>query len=249
LSKEKLKIAEQKAKLAQGGVEKSHLTIESLNKELAALKKEKSFKLGWLPKLSVAGAVVGIGLGLRGLDADEIPKTGVLSAAFFMASLIHVPIPPASAHLLLNGLLGLLLGWRAFPALAAALLLQVLLFGFGGYTSLGANLLIMGIPAVSCHALYARFLRPDSPRATVFRTGFMAGITGVLLTCVLGTAVLVLTGSEFTGFAAALAIAHVPVMIIEGFVTGSATVFLHGVRPGRFFASNDVPNGNRKAQE
>ena len=39
---------------------------------------------------------------------------GLLGAAFFVASLIHVPIGFSSAHLILNGLLGVVLGWAAF---------------------------------------------------------------------------------------------------------------------------------------
>jgi cobalt/nickel transport system permease protein len=39
-----------------------------------------------------------------------------------VASLIHVPIGPSNAHLILNGLVGLLLGWGAFPAILVALI-------------------------------------------------------------------------------------------------------------------------------
>lgn len=35
-----------------------------------------------------------------------------MTAAFFVASLIHVPIGPTSVHLLLNGLLGVVVGRR-----------------------------------------------------------------------------------------------------------------------------------------
>jgi cobalt/nickel transport system permease protein len=41
----------------------------------------------------------------------------VLSATFFVASLIHVPVGPSSVHLIMSGLAGLVLGWTAFPAL------------------------------------------------------------------------------------------------------------------------------------
>ncbi|MCV6597055.1 MAG: cobalt transporter CbiM, partial [Mangrovicoccus sp.] len=90
----------------------------------------------------IGGAIAaagGIAMGLRSLDLDRIPTAGVLSAAFFVASLIHVPIGPSSVHLILNGLAGLLLGWAAFPALFVGLLLQAVFFGFGGLTVLGIN--------------------------------------------------------------------------------------------------------------
>ena len=65
-------------------------------------------------------AVAGIAYGLRRMDLDRIPQTGILSATFFIASLIHVPVGPSSLHLILNGLIGLALGWTAFPALFIA---------------------------------------------------------------------------------------------------------------------------------
>ena len=86
-------------------------------------------------------ATVGVAVGVRKVDADDVPRVGILAALFFVGSLIHVPVGVASAHLLLNGLAGLLLGWSAFPALAVALLLQTVLFHFGGFVSLGANVL------------------------------------------------------------------------------------------------------------
>ena len=37
---------------------------------------------------------------------DEIPRVALVTAAFFVASLIHVRVGPTSVHLLLNGLVG-----------------------------------------------------------------------------------------------------------------------------------------------
>lgn len=82
-------------------------------------------------------AAVGTGIGLKRLDYDDIAKAGMLSAGFFVASLIHIPIGPANAHLILSGLVGLLLGWGAFPAILVGVSLQAVLFQFGGITTLG----------------------------------------------------------------------------------------------------------------
>jgi cobalt/nickel transport system permease protein len=96
-------------------------------------------------------AAAGTAIGLKKLDYDRIAQAGILSAAFFVASLIHVPIGPSNAHLILNGLVGLLLGWAAFPAILVALVLQAMLFQFGGITGLGVNTIIMALPAVLCY--------------------------------------------------------------------------------------------------
>ena len=74
----------------------------------------------------------------------------ILFLAFFVGSFVHVPIGLSSAHLILNGLLGAILGWAAFPAILTALLLQAVLFQFGGITVLGVNTFNVAGPAVLC---------------------------------------------------------------------------------------------------
>ncbi|MDE5111176.1 MAG: energy-coupling factor ABC transporter permease, partial [Trichodesmium sp. St7_bin2_1] len=41
----------------------------------------------------------------------SIPKASLLTATFFVASSIHIPMPIGSVHLVLNGLLGAVLGY------------------------------------------------------------------------------------------------------------------------------------------
>ena len=103
-------------------------------------------------------AVAGTAIGLKKIDYDRIMTVAILSAAFFVASLVHVPIGPGSAHLLLNGLLGLMLGWAAFPSILVALLLQAVLFQFGGLTVLGLNTFNMAAPAVFCFYVFRPLL-------------------------------------------------------------------------------------------
>jgi cobalt/nickel transport system permease protein len=148
-------------------------------------------------------AVAGVGIGLKKLDYERVPRVAVLSAAFFVASLIHLPVGPSSVHLVLNGLVGVLLGWAAFPALLIGLLLQAVLFGFGGLTVLGVNTVVMGIPALACYVLFSRRLRTAPPR-WAFGYGFAAGVTGILGGCLLLSVALLTTGGEFAGVAMSL---------------------------------------------
>lgn len=75
-----------------------------------------------VPVLAGATTLAGTGraIGLRPLEPVDVPRVGMASALFFVASLVHVPVGVASAHLVLSGLMGLLLGWAAFPAFLAA---------------------------------------------------------------------------------------------------------------------------------
>jgi len=176
-------------------------------------------------------AAAGIANGLRKLDYDHIPKVGMVSAVFFVASLIHVPIGPSSAHLVLTGLTGLLLGWCAFPAIAAALLLQVVFFGFGGLTSWGANVLNLALPAVLCAYIFGPGVRNARTQTSLFMRAAAAGACGILLSGIMVARTVILCGKEFLVAAAAILAANVPMIIVEGLITGSVITFLQRVQP------------------
>lgn len=174
-------------------------------------------------------AVVGCAIGLKKLDYEAIPRVAILSAAFFVASLIHVPVGPVGAHLVLNGLMGLLLGWMAFPAILIALFLQALLFQFGGLTVLGVNTVTMAAPAVICFFVFRSFLRGQGVIATV--AAFACGALAILLSGLLVATALITTGQAFLKVAELVLLAHIPIMIIEGIITLFIFQFLKKVRP------------------
>jgi cobalt/nickel transport system permease protein len=174
-------------------------------------------------------AAAGTAIGLKNLDYDRIAQAGMLSAAFFVASLIHVPVGPANAHLILNGLVGLLLGWAAFPAILVALVLQAILFQFGGITALGVNTMIMALPAVLCYIVCSPFLHKKS--ALALPAAFACGFLSVLLSALVLGLALVFTEENFFEVSAIVIVAHIPVMIIEGIVTALCVAFLKKVQP------------------
>jgi cobalt/nickel transport system permease protein len=174
-------------------------------------------------------AAVGTAIGLKKLDYDGIARAAILSAAFFVASLIHVPIGPSNAHLILNGLLGLLLGWAAFPAILVALVLQAMLFQFGGITALGVNMIIMALPAVICYLIFSRFLHKQPLLA--LSAAFACGFLSVLFAAVFLGLALIFTEENFFEVSAIVIAAHIPVMIIEGAITAVCVSFLKKVQP------------------
>jgi cobalt/nickel transport system permease protein len=188
------------------------------------------------PPVLAAGAILssgGIALGLRALDLENIPAAGLLSATFFVAALIHVPIGPSSVHLIMNGLAGLVLGWVAFPALFVGLLLQAVFFGFGGLTVLGVNTLNIALPAVIVGLLLRRAaVSPDGRLAAL--AGFLAGALAIILTALLVAVVLWLSGDEFIPAAKLVVVAHVPIAVIEGLVCAAAVTLVNRVKPELF---------------
>lgn len=172
---------------------------------------------------------IGTYIGLKKLDYDNLVTVAILSATFFVASLIHVPVGPTSTHLILNGLLGVVLGWASFPAILVALTLQAMLFQFGGLTTLGVNTLNMALPPVLCFFIF----RPILTRSTVSKSvsAFACGASAVALSAILTASSLALSGDSFFHVAQALLISSIPVMLIEGVITASIVTFLAKVRP------------------
>lgn len=174
-------------------------------------------------------AVAGLAVGLRKLDYDRLMTVAILAATFFVGSLVHVPIGPSSAHLILNGLVGILLGWAAFPAIFVALLLQAILFQYGGFTVLGVNTFNMAFPAVLCWYLFRPLLAGSSARRLV--AGFCCGALGVAGAGLLTAFSLGLSSEGFVSTAKILFMAHIPVMIAEGVITALTLSFIGKVRP------------------
>ena len=171
----------------------------------------------------------GVWLGLRRLDYDNLMTTAVLASAFFIASLIHVPLGPSSVHLLLGGLSGMVLGWMAFPCILTGLILQAVLFQFGGLTVLGVNTLNVALPAVLCRLLLQNFLARGGKSAAI--SGFFGGAGAVLGTALMVAVSLALSDSGFLSTAKLVVLAHLPVMIIEGVITMFVVSFLAKARP------------------
>jgi cobalt/nickel transport system permease protein len=175
----------------------------------------------------------GLALGLKKTPVERLPRTALVSSVLFLSSLVHVPVGPSSVHLTFLGLGGFLLGFSALPALFAALLLQGLLFQFGGLLSLGANTAIMGCAALSGFAMRVLTVRGISRRglfAGAFLAGFAAVITGSLLVIL----ALVLSANELKTTAALIMAANIPLALVEGVLTLFIVLFLSRLKPGVF---------------
>lgn len=171
---------------------------------------------------------------------ENIPKASLLTAAFFVASSLYIPVPPVSIHLILNGLLGVMLGYFAFPAILIGLFFQALVIGHGGITTLGINAAMMGIPALCSYHLFqlrhgvGKFL-PER-----FATGFFAflgGSLGLALTVLIFIALTITnlpTGLDNGAERRAvliLALAHLPLILLEGIFTAMLVLFIQRVKP------------------
>jgi cobalt/nickel transport system permease protein len=169
---------------------------------------------------------------------ENIPKASLLTAAFFVASWIHIPVPPTSVHLVLNGLLGVVLGYYAFPAILIGLFFQAVMFQHGGLTTLGVNATMMGLPALLAYHVFRLrvvFGKENQVWSTVL--GFLAGAGGLCISITIFLALLLSTIPAHLDAEAermsiyALSLAHVPLMALEGFFTALVVLFLLRVKP------------------
>ncbi|HAV42671.1 TPA: cobalt transporter CbiM [bacterium] len=175
---------------------------------------------GYVATTALAGA------SLYKLKPEHIPRVAIITSAFFVASLIHIPLRPTSVHLILNGLVGMLLGPVAFISILVGIIFQALLFQHGGITTIGTNALMMGLPAILSWWFFSLIRQMN-----VSVAGFVGGASGILFGVFILAILLVTTGSEFIGVVRIAILAHLPVMVIEGLICGSVSTFLMKVRP------------------
>lgn len=162
-----------------------------------------------------------------------IPRAAMLTTVFFAASLVAIPVPPASVHLMLSGLMGVMLGWFAMPAIMVGLFLQAVLFGHGGVTTLGLNGLILGLPALLAYGFWCAAGRrwPDAA-ALVAGSGAVALALAIFTAIVLsGLPVALDAGAETVAIKAFL-LAHLPLVLAEGVVVVALLRVLRRVEPG-----------------
>ena len=166
-----------------------------------------------------AGTCAGLAVGLRKTDMNKITRTALLSSGFFLASLVNIKVGPSSTHLSFLAPMGPILGWGVFPAMFVALLLQALLFHFGGLLVLGANNFIMGVSSLSVYLLFGKLIRNSDSKILVMALAFISGALSIILAAFLAGVFLTLSDSNFLTAAKLVVIAHLPLALIEGLVT------------------------------
>ncbi|MGP9792086.1 cobalt transporter CbiM [Roseinatronobacter sp. NSM] len=161
-----------------------------------------------------------------------IPRAAMLTTVFFAASLVAIPVPPTSVHLMLSGLMGVMLGWFAMPAIMVGLFLQAVLFGHGGVTTLGLNGLIVGLPALLAFGVWRGLGRrwPDVA-ALVAGSGAVVAALAIFAAIVLGGLPVALDAGAESLAIKAFVLAHLPLVAAEGVIVLALLRVLRRVEP------------------
>ncbi|ARQ99975.1 cobalt transporter CbiM [Campylobacter porcelli] len=184
-----------------------------------------------IPSSVVAGVLV-VYLLYR-LNYKDIPKIACMSAIFFIASFIHVPLGPTSIHLILGGLVGAFLGVNALLAIFAGLLLQALFFGYGGISVLGVNLLMLALPSI-LGRYFVKLSLKECKYQKIYQPicWFLVGFISLLGSALILSGVLVLNGKEFYAIASVALASNLVLMMVEGIISLFAIGFIYKVNRG-----------------
>ena len=175
-------------------------------------------------------AIPALALSIRSLKADQVGAYGVIAAAFFAGSTIHVPVGPFSMHLVLSGIAGLLLGWGALTVVTVGLLLQALFIGFGGLTVLGVNISIMALPGAIIGVFGRQWIKQSSVKKRPWIGSLIGGGT-ILISAILLYVTLSTTNTALMPLAKLVFLGHIPIAIVEGIISFWLVHFLQKVKP------------------
>lgn len=180
--------------------------------------------IGW------AIALPALAISVRRLRTTQVGTYGVVAAAFFAGSTIHVPVGPFSMHLVLSGIAGLLLGWGALTVITVGLLLQALFIGFGGLIVLGVNVSVMALPGAIMGVLGRHWIKQAPPQRRPWIGSFVGGGT-IVISAILLYTTLSTTSTALMPLAKLVFLGHIPVALVEGVISFWLVHFLQKVKP------------------
>lgn len=167
---------------------------------------------------------------LKGLSEEKKVLIPVLAAAIFVAQMLNWPIPGGtSLHLVGGALAAMLLGpWGGNVVLMLVLLVQALVFHDGGITTLGANILNMGIVAVFTGWLVYKYVRNKK------LASFLAGWLSITLAGIVCGIELGLSSQFLYGLSITVPVVggwHAVLGVVEGAITMGVYTYLSARYP------------------
>jgi cobalt/nickel transport system permease protein len=196
--------------------------------------------LGW-----GVGAAAAVALSVARFDRARLrdpqlaPLVAMMGAAVFAISCMPVPVPwvGTCSHPCGTGLAAILVGPLSTILLTAvALLLQAIFLAHGGLTTLGADIMSMGV--VGGLAGYCVFHVSRRAGLSLFASAFIAGVLSdwatyatTALELAIGLGQVGSRASLFGQVSLAFAPTQLPLGLLEGVLTGGALRFVHKHRP------------------
>lgn len=182
-------------------------------------------------------ALIFIVLALRwarqSMGEEKVPLVAVLAAGIFAIQALNIPIPwGTSGHMVGAALAAIVLGspYAGVFVLTLVLLVQGIIFGDGGITVMGANIINMGVVGgfVGYYGYNGIVKVINNPYAAAFIAGwaslFISAILCAVELAVAGTFPLALGLTFMGGY-------HAVIGLIEGGITAVALYLIASARP------------------
>lgn len=176
-------------------------------------------------------------------EHPEQKMTVALAGAFiFLLSSLKLPsVTGSSSHPTGTGIAVVFYGVAVCSVLATIVLVfQALLLAHGGFTTLGANCVSMGIIGPFCGLLLWKACRKFSgPFISMFVAAFVADLMTYVVTAIQMT-LNVVTGADasfidaFIDFMSVFAVTQIPLAIVEGIILAMFAQYLSTARPDIF---------------
>ena len=193
-------------------------------------------------------ALIFIALSLRWarkeLSEEKIPLVAILAAGIFAIQAVNIPIPwGTSGHMMGAALAAIVLGspFAAVFILTLVLIVQGVLFGDGGLTVMGLNIINMGVIGgfvgyYSYRGFYQVFKSPYAP-------AFIAGWLSLFVAAMATAVEMAMAGTFPLGPGLfSMGLYHAVIGIIEGGITATAIYLIATARP-------DILAGTKEAKE
>lgn len=191
-------------------------------------------------------AIVFIGLAIRwakqDLDEDKIPLIAVLAAGIFAIQGFNLPVAMGtSGHLVGGALAAIVLGspYAAVLILTLVLIIQGFLFGDGGITVMGANIINMGVIGGFTGYYGFQIFKPLVKNSYV--TAGIAAWFACLIPALACAVEMYLAGTfPLVPGLVAMGLYHAVIGVIEGVITAVIIYAIASARPDLIASSSGV---------
>ena len=167
------------------------------------------------------------------MNEQKLPLVAVLAAGIFALQSFNLPVSMGtSGHLVGGALAAIILGspFAAVFILAMVLIVQGVLFGDGGLTTMGANIINMGV--IGGFVGFYTFKGLIRMTKSMPIAGFVAAWLACLIPALAASVEMYLAGTfPLVEGMLAMGIYHAIIGVIEGFVTVAAIYLITSARP------------------
>lgn len=182
-------------------------------------------------------ALIFIALALRwarsSMKEEKVPLVAVLAAGIFAIQAVNIPIPwGTSGHMVGAALAAIVLGspYAGVFVLTLVLLVQGIIFGDGGITVMGANIINMGV--VGGFVGYYGYTALNGVMNNAYVAAFIAGWASLFISAILCAVELAIAGTFPLDLGLTfMGVYHAVIGLIEGGITAVALYLIASARP------------------